>query len=66
MIREEEFAKKIVKLASEEHLTVRELWDAADIAKGISVNSMVDKGSIELTDFQSDHIVELHPIISAE
>lgn len=66
MIREEEFAKKIVKLASEEHLTVRELRDAADIAKGISVNSMVDKGSIELTDFQSDYIVELHPIISAE
>lgn len=58
MIREEEFAKKIVKLASEEHLTVRELWDAADIAKGISENSLVEFGSIEKTDFHSKYICD--------
>lgn len=63
MIREEEFAKKIIKLASEEHLTVGELRKAADIAKGISENSLVEIGSIEKTDFPSKYICDLKIVL---
>lgn len=56
--RTEEFAKKIVRLAKEDGLTVKELYKAADIAQGISYNSMVDCESIEKTDYPSRHIVE--------
>lgn len=52
----EEFAKKIVSMAKENGLTVRELYAAADTAKGIADNSMVDIESIEKTDFPSRHI----------
>lgn len=52
------FAKKIIRLASEEGLTINELVRAADMAKGISVNSTVESGCIEKTDFPSDHIVD--------
>lgn len=52
----EEFAKKIINLAAEEGLTVRELCKSADIAKGISDNSTVDVESVERTDFPSQHI----------
>lgn len=52
----EEFAKKIIKLAKEDRLTVRELCKAADAAQGIAYNSMVDSESIEKTDFPSRHI----------
>ena len=44
--RSEEFAKKIINLAAEDNLTVYELCKAADIAKAVSENSMVDKESI--------------------
>lgn len=54
----EEFAKKIIRLAKEDGLTVRELYAAADTAKGIADNSMVDGESIEKTDFPSRHIAE--------
>ena len=53
----EEFAKKIINLAAEEGLTVRELCKAADTAKGIAEYSMVDKKSIERVDYPSRHIV---------
>lgn len=52
----EEFAKKIINLAAEEGLTVRELYRAADMAKGISDNSTVEVESVEKTDFPSQHI----------
>lgn len=54
----EEFAKKIIKLAKEDELTVRQLCMAADTAKGIAYNSMIDAESIERTDYPSHHIVE--------
>lgn len=54
----EEFAKKIVRMAKENGLTVRELYAAADTAKGIAYNSMIDAESIERTDYPSHHIVE--------
>lgn len=59
----EEFAKKIIKMAAEDGLTVRELCKAADTAQGIAYNSMVDSESIEKTDFPSRHIVEPSPTI---
>ena len=52
----EEFAKKIVRMAKEDGLTVRQLCMATDTAKGIADNSMVDIESIEKTDFPSRHI----------
>lgn len=58
MIRSECFAKKIIKLAAEEGLTVRELCKAADMAKGISDNSTVEIKSIEKTVFPSQHIAD--------
>lgn len=58
MKKAETFAKKIVQLASEEELTINEFAKALDMAKGISVNSMVEKGSIERIDFPSDHIID--------
>ena len=54
----EEFAKKIVKMAVEDGLTVRELCAAASVAKGIADDSMVDVESIERTDYPSRHIAE--------
>lgn len=54
----EEFAKKIINLAAEEGLTVRELCKAADTAKGIADYSMVDKHSTERVDYPSRYIVE--------
>lgn len=53
----EEFAKKIIRLAKEDGLTVKELDRAADTAKGIAYNSMVDTESIEKTDYPSHHKV---------
>lgn len=53
----EEFAKRIINLAAEEGLTVRELCKAADTAKGIAERSKVDKESIERVDYPSRHIV---------
>lgn len=55
----EEFAKKIIKMAAEEGLTVRELHAAADTAKGIADNSMINVESIEKTDYSSRHIAEI-------
>lgn len=54
----EEFAKKIINLAAEEGLTVRELCTAAGTAQGIAYNSMIDTKSIKKTDFPSRHIAE--------
>lgn len=54
----EKFAKKIINLAAEEGLTVRELCEAADTAKRIAGYSMVDKQSIGKADLHSKHIVE--------
>lgn len=58
LIKTEKFAKKIVKMAAEDGLTVKELDRAADTAKGIAYNSMVDNESIEKSDYPSRHIVE--------
>lgn len=55
----EEFAKKIINLAAEEGLTVRELYAAADMAKRISDNSAVNREAIGKTDFPSTHIAEM-------
>lgn len=56
LTKSEEFAKKIIELAAEEGLTVRELYAAADTAKGMADNSMADSKSIEKTDFPSCRI----------
>ena len=56
LTKAEEFAKKIIQLAAEEKLTVGELYNAADMAKGISDNSTVEVGSIGKADFPSQHI----------
>ena len=55
-IKEEEFAKRIILEAEKEGLTIRELYHAADIAKEISDSSMVEKGSIERTEYNSRHM----------
>lgn len=54
----EEFAKKIIRLAKEDDLTIRQFYMAADTAKGIAYNSMVDSECIEKTDYPSRRIVE--------
>lgn len=54
----EEFAKKIIRLAKEDGLTVRELYAAADTAKGIADNSTVEWEAVSKTDFPSTHIPE--------
>lgn len=54
----EEFSKKIINLAVEEGMTVRELHSAVNMVKSISDNSMVDREAISKTDFPSTHIVE--------
>lgn len=54
----EEFAKRIIILAKEDGLTVRQLCMATDTAKVIAYNSMVDSESIEKTDYPSQHIVD--------
>lgn len=54
----EEFAKKIINLAAEEGLTVREIYGAADMVKRIADNSSVEREAITKTDFPSTHIVE--------
>lgn len=56
LTKSEEFAKKIIRMAAEEKLTIGELYDAADMAKRISDNSTVKVESIEKTDFPSQHI----------
>lgn len=52
----EEFAKKIINLAADEGLTVRELCKAADTAKEIADYSAVDKNSVEKPDYPSQYI----------
>ena len=54
----EEFAKRIVKLAVDERLTVREFCESADMAQGVVYNSIIGNESIENTDFPSRHIAE--------
>ena len=58
LTKSEEFAKKIIRLAKEDGLTVKELNMAAETAKGIAYNSMVDCESIEKVDYPSRHIAE--------
>lgn len=53
----EEFAKKIIGLAADEGLTVRELCKAVDTAKAIADYSVVDKNSVKKPDYPSRHIV---------
>lgn len=57
VIKSEKFAKKIIKLAAEEGLTVGELYSAADMAKSISDNSTVEWEAVAKSDFPSRHIV---------
>lgn len=52
----EEFAKKIIRLAAEEKLTVNELYKSADIAKAVADNSTVEREAVQKTDFPSAHI----------
>lgn len=59
MIRSENFARKIIKLAAEQKLTVNELYGAADMAKRISDNSTVEWEAVAKTDFPSTHIAEM-------
>lgn len=54
----EEFAKKIISIAADEGLTVRELCKAADTAKAIVDYSVVDKESVEKLDYPSQHIAD--------
>lgn len=58
LLKTEKFAKNMVLAAMEEGLTIKEICYAADMAKEISENSIVEKGSIERTDFLSNHIVD--------
>lgn len=58
MEKTEEFAKKIIRLAANEGLTVRELCKAADTAKEIAYYSIVYKESVEKPDYPSQHIVD--------
>ncbi len=58
MIKLEKFARKIIKLAAEEKLTVAELYSVADMVKSISDNSTVEWEAVAKTDFPSAHIVE--------
>lgn len=53
----EEFSKKIIGLAADEGLTVRELCKAVDTAKAIADYSVVDKNSVKKSDYPSRHIV---------
>lgn len=54
----EEFAKKIVKIAAKDRLTVVELCQAADTAKAIAYRSMVDNESIKRANYPSQHLAE--------
>lgn len=54
----EKFAKKIIGLAADEGLTVRELCKAADTAKAIAGYSVVDKNSVGKPDYPSQHIAD--------
>ncbi len=63
MEKTEEFAKKIIRLAAEEGLTVRELYGASDMVKQIADNSTVEWEAVEKTDFPSQHIAEVSPTI---
>lgn len=58
LIKVEKFAKNMVLGSIEEGLTIKEFCYAADMAKEISENSIVEKGSIERTDFLSNHTVD--------
>lgn len=52
----EKFARKIIRLAAEEGLTVNQLYKAADIAKAIADNSTVEWEAVQKTSFPSAHI----------
>lgn len=58
LLKAEKFAKNMVLAATEEELTIKEICYAADMVKEISENSIVEKGSIERTDFLSNHTVD--------
>lgn len=58
LLKAEKFAKNMVLAATEEGLTIKEICYAADMVKEISENSIVEKGSIERTDFLSNHTVD--------
>lgn len=58
LLKAEKFAKNMVLAATEEGLTIKEICYAAEMAKEISENSIVEKGSIERTDFLSNHTVD--------
>lgn len=57
LTKTEQFAVSIIELAKEKGLTVKELYAAADMAKGVADNSMVDTESIEKTSFPSSLII---------
>lgn len=49
--RTDNFARKIINLAAEEKLTVKELCYVADMLKGIAENSTVECKSLERAGF---------------
>ena len=55
VVRLKEFAKKIINMASEEKLTVSELYSVVDAVKLMAGNSLVDK---EINDPYSDRTKE--------
>lgn len=57
IMKSEKFARKIINLAAQEGLTVKELCNAAEIAMGASYNSTVEWEAVAKTDFPSSHIV---------
>lgn len=57
MEKTEKFAKRIISIAADEGLTVRELYGAVDMVKRIADNSTVEWEAVEKTDFPSQHII---------
>lgn len=53
LTKQEKFAKKIVKFAAEEGMTVLDFYNAIGIAKEISKNTVVDAETADKFDFLS-------------
>ena len=58
ILEAEEFAKTIIKMASEKGITVAKLSRALKVAEEVARNSVVSKESIESYDFPASHIAE--------
>lgn len=61
MLEAEDFAKSIIKMASEKGITVAKLSKALEVAEKVARNSIVTKESIDSYDFPAAYIVEDQP-----